>query len=364
MTAMNTTENTTKNTTATATANTTLSTTVNTALRRYPFLPTLALLLAFVVVNASLQANFFEPATVNSTLRTMLPRILLTVGQTIVIIAGGIDLSVGTMVSMINAVMVSLIRADSTPAELAIAMAAGLAVGLLAGALNGFAVAVLRLQPIVTTYATSFIFSGIALAVLERPGGQIPRPFIDLYRNPQLFGIPTAVFVIAVVIAVWLFVRHTRYGQYIFAVGSSQSAAYATGVNVGMVRLSTYMVSGAFAFLAALALTLLTGTGDPRLGDDMTLITIVAVVLGGTALAGGRGGIAGPMMGVAILYLIDGIISFARIDTWIRDLVDAGIILTALAMPGVLGLLGLLRHTLPGRRPPAQPDSAVQGVRA
>lgn len=308
-------------------------------LRRYPFLPTLVILIIFILINGSLQGNFFAGATINANLRTMLPRMLLTVGQTVVILAGGIDLSVGTMVSMINAVLVSLIKGDSTPDQIALALLIALGVGILAGALNGLFVAFLRLQPIVTTYATSFVFSGIALAVLPRPGGQIPRPFIDLYRNPQLGGIPTGVFIVLVVLGVWVFMRQTRYGQYLFATGSSQAAAYTTGINVPWVRFSTYVVSGIFAAIAALALTLLTGTGDPRLGDNMTLLTIVAVVLGGTALAGGRGGVAGPMMGVAILYFIAGIISFAGVDTWIRDLVDASIIVLALSGPGLLALV-------------------------
>jgi ribose transport system permease protein len=307
-------------------------------LRRNPYLFTLALLVLAMFANYSFQENFFELRVVNGTLRGLLPTMLLTVGQAIVIIGGGIDLSVGTMVSMINAVLVTSISADSTPEQIAGAILLAVVVGVVAGGFNGFCVAFLRLQPIVTTYATSFIFSGIALEVLPRPGGNIPRDLSNAYRQP-LFEIPVAVYVIAVVLLLWFILRSTRYGQFLFAVGGKSEAAYTTGVPVTFVKFSTYVWAGFFAAMAALALTLLTGSGDPRLGDGMTLTTIVAVVLGGTRLSGGQGGIFGPIMGVALLTLVSNIISFANISTWFQDLANALIIIVALAGPETLRML-------------------------
>ena len=268
----------------------------------------------------------------------MMPMILLTVGQAIVIIGGGVDLSAGTMVSVVNSILVTRIVADSQTGDIVGAFAIAFVVALAMGAVNGFAVAFLRLQPIVTTYATSFIFTGVALWVLPRPGGNIPRPLVDLYRNPQIAGIPTPVFIIVLVLLFWWMLRNTRYGQYLFATGGKADAAYTTGVPVEWMRFSTYVLSAVFAFLAGITLTLLTASGAPNSGNDMTLNTIVAVVLGGTALSGGRGGIAGPMMGWACLLFISNIISFGNVSSWNQDLVKAFIIVVALAIPGITAL--------------------------
>jgi len=291
-----------------------------------------------VGVNFSFQPNLFELRVLNSNLRNFLPLIVLAVGQTIVIIGGGIDLSVGAIVSMANAILVTLILPDAGPGEIAIGILAAVGAGLAAGVFNGLCVAYLRLQPIVTTYATSFVYAGIALLILPRPGGSLPREFLQSYRGTPL-NIPLALYFIVLAILFWLLLRSTRYGQYLFATGGKADAAYATGVPVNFVRFSTYVWAGLAAALAALALTMNLGTGNPRIGDAMTLDSIVAVVLGGTRLSGGQGGVVGSVLGVLILGVIRNIISFANVPTWSQTLVDALIIIAALAGPGLVRLL-------------------------
>ncbi|RME74474.1 MAG: ABC transporter permease [Chloroflexi bacterium] len=305
---------------------------------RHPYLFALGLLVVVLGVNFYLQPNLFQLRVLSSNLRIFLPLMILTAGQAIVIIGGGIDLSVGTMVSMVNAILVTWITRDSTPPEILTAIAVGAAAGMAAGLLNGLCVAYLRLQPIVTTYATSFIFAGMALWILPRPGGLLPSELTKLYRANPL-GVPLTIWIAALLILLWLGLRATRYGRYLFAVGGKPEAAYATGVPVSLVRLSTYVIAGLMSALAALALTLSTGTGDPRIGEAMTLPSIVAVVLGGTRLSGGQGGIAGSLIGVVILGSIRNIISFAQVPTWWQTLVDALIIVSALAGPGLVRLV-------------------------
>ncbi len=314
-------------------------------LRTSPYLFALLLLVIAIGMNYRYQDNLLELGVMNRNLRVFLPLMILAVGQTIVIIGGGIDLSAGAMVSMVNAVLVTLIVPESTSAEIAWGVTVAISVGILAGAFNGLCVAYLRLQPIVTTYATGFVFTGIGLLVLPRPGGELPREMSNFYRRNTpgidiegLGGIqlPLAIYIIAIIILFWLVLRATRYGQYLYAAGGKADAAYTTGVPVPLVRFSTYMWSGLFAALAGLALTMNTGTGTPRIGDGMTLESIVAVVLGGTRLSGGQGGIAGSIIGVAILGFVRNIISFANVSSWHQDLVDAMIIVTALAGPGII----------------------------
>lgn len=306
--------------------------------RRHSYLLALLLLVIAVGVNFSFQPNLFELRVLNSNLRNFLALIILAVGQTIVIIGGGIDLSVGAIVSMANAILVTLILPDAGPGEIAIGILAAVGAGLAAGVFNGLCVAYLRLQPIVTTYATSFVYAGIALLILPRPGGSLPREFLQSYRGMPL-NIPLALYFIVLAILFWLLLRSTRYGQYLFATGGKADAAYATGVPVNFVRFSTYVWAGLAAALAALALTMNLGTGNPRIGDAMTLDSIVAVVLGGTRLSGGQGGVVGSVLGVLILGVIRNIISFANVPTWSQTLVDALIIIAALAGPGLVRLL-------------------------
>lgn len=305
---------------------------------RHSYLLALLLLLIAVGINFYLQPNLFELRVLNSNLRNFLPLIILTVGQTIVIIGGGIDLSVGAIVSMANAILVTLILPESGPTEILIGILAAVGAGLAAGVFNGLCVAYLRLQPIVTTYATSFVYAGIALLILPRPGGNLPREFLRSYRGAPL-DIPLALYFIVLAILIWLVLRSTRYGQYLFATGGKADAAYATGVPVNFVRFSTYVWAGLAAALSALALTMNLGTGNPRIGDAMTLDSIVAVVLGGTRLSGGQGGVIGSVLGVLILGVIRNIISFANVPTWSQTLVDALIIIAALAGPGLVRFL-------------------------
>lgn len=303
-------------------------------------IPFAVVLLALVVaVNLVLQPNLLEPVTLNSSMRLFLPLILVAVGQTVVILAGGIDISVGAIVSVVNAILATQIGTKGDPGVAVLMMVLVLVVGMAAGAVNGFFVAVLRLQPIITTYATSFLFGGLALLILPSPGGGVPSAFTGFYRDTRPLGLPLAFFVIAVIMLAWYGVRQTRYGRYLFAVGGNPDAAYQTGVPVSRVQFSTYVVSGFMSACGGIAITLLTGSGNAGIGDALTLTAITAVVIGGTALSGGTGTIGGAIIGAIVLSLIPNIISFAKIETWWQTFLNAAIIVLALALPGLLSLI-------------------------
>jgi ribose transport system permease protein len=304
---------------------------------RIPF--ALVLLALVVAVNLVLQPNLLEPVTLNSSMRLFLPLILVAVGQTVVILAGGIDISVGAIVSIVNAILATQIGTKGDPGVAVLMMVLVLFVGMAAGAVNGFFVAVLRLQPIITTYATSFLFGGLALLILPSPGGGMPSAFTGFYRDTRPLGLPLAFFVIALIMLAWYGVRQTRYGRYLFAVGGNPDAAYQTGVPVSRVQFSTYVLSGFMSACGGIAITLLTGSGNAGIGDALTLTAITAVVIGGTALSGGTGTVGGAIIGAIILSLIPNIISFAKVETWWQTFLNAAIIVLALALPGILSLI-------------------------
>lgn len=306
--------------------------------RRQPALFALILLVLAVVINWIVQPHMFARETLNSNMRVFLPLILLAGGQAIVILAGGIDISVGGIVSIVNTVLATRVGLEGSPAEMWRYIFISLIIGLLAGAINGFFIAFLRLQPIITTYATSFLYAGLALFILPNPGGGIPGEFAAFYRSSTPLHLPLAFYVIAIVLLIWSYLRSTRYGNFLYAVGGRAQAAYETAVPVTRVQFSTYVISGFMAALAGIAITMLSGSGNADIGGPMTLNSITAVVIGGNALSGGVGGVAGPVMGAITLGVIQNIISFADIDTWWETLVRAIIIVLALAAPGIVNL--------------------------
>jgi ribose transport system permease protein len=306
---------------------------------RYPAFFPLILLVVVIGINWFLQPNMFALDTLNSNMRVFLPLILLAVGQAIVLLGGGIDISVGGVVSIVNTILATRVGLEGSPEKMLQFVLVALLVGALAGAINGFFIAFLRLQPIITTYATSFLYAGFALYILPNPGGGIPADIANLYRTSTPVGLPLAFYVIAVVLLIWLYLSSTRYGKYLFAVGGKAEAAYETAVPVTLVRFSTYVISGLMAAMGGIAITMLSGSGNAEIGGPITLNSITAAVIGGNAFSGGIGGVTGPVMGAMILSLIQNIISFARIDTWWETLVKASIIVAALAAPGIINLI-------------------------
>ena len=306
---------------------------------RYPALFAFVLFVIAIVINLILQPNMFAKETLNSNMRVFLPIILLSVGQAIVLLGGGIDISVGGVVAIVNTVLATRVGLDGSPEKMWQYIFVSLFAGLLAGAINGFFVAYLRLQPIITTYATSFLYAGCALFILPNPGGGIPANVASLYRNTTPLGLPLAFYVIAIVLLIWIYISSTRYGKYLYAVGGRAQAAYETAVPVIWVQFSTYVISGFMAALSGIAITMLSGSGNADIGGPMTLNSITAVVIGGNAMSGGVGGVAGPIMGAVTLGIIQNIISFARVDTWWETFVKAAIIVAALAAPGAINLI-------------------------
>jgi ribose transport system permease protein len=310
----------------------------NDMMTRYPAFFALILLVLAIIINYLLQPNLFDRETLNSNMRVFLPIILLAAGQAVVILGGGIDISVGGIVSIINTILATRVGLEGSPAAMWKFVVISLLMGVIAGAVNGFFVAYLRLQPIITTYATGFIYGGLALYILPNPGGGIPTAIASLYRNTTPLSLPLAFYVIAVLLGFWGLLKASRYGRYLFAVGGRAQAAYETAVPVTLVQFSTYVISGLMAGFSGIALTMLAGSGNADIGASMTLNSITAVVIGGTAMSGGIGGVTGPVMGAITVGLIQNIISFAHVNTWWETFVKAAIIVAALATPGFINL--------------------------
>lgn len=303
----------------------------------------LILLVVSTGVFFALQPNIFEPGTIsrltNSNFRTWLPVLLLTMGQGFVLIGGGLDLSNGAIVSVGNVILALQVTSAEEPWFNIGIVALVIGFGLAAGLLNGFLTVYLGLQPVIVTFATSFIYAGIALLLLPTPGGAIPREYTSVYRNTQYFGIPISLIILIVLLLIWGIFRNRKYGRFLFAVGGNARAAYTTGVPVTWVRISTYVLSGLLASLGAISYSLLTGSGFSGSGADMMLPSITGAIIGGVSFSGGSGSILGAVFGGIVLGNIRRIISIANIDSWAVTLVNALVIVVALAAPGFINLL-------------------------
>ena len=303
----------------------------------------LILLVVTTVLYFVLQPNVLRGGTLsrilNSNFRTWLPVILVTVGQAIVILGGGLDLSNGSIVSVGNVILALTVTTVDEPGKNLLMVLVVIVFGLAAGFLNGFFTSYLGLQPVIITFASSFVYSGIALLLLPSPGGAIPREYTNVYRNTQLLGIPLALIIIVIVVLIWTFFRRRKYGRFLFAVGGNAKAAYTTGVPVTWMKISTYVISGLLASLAAISYSLLTGSGLSSSGNDMTLASITGSVLGGISMSGGAGSVLGAVFGGIILGNIGNIISSIKLNSWWRTLVNASLIVLVLAGPGLINLI-------------------------
>jgi len=315
--------------------------------KKKTFVFSIVLFILVILANFTLQYTNLGPDKfakrfmflLDNNIRGFLPLILLAIAQAIVLINGSIDLSIGNLMGVVAAFLVTQYTMDDTIERFLQVFVIAIGIGVLAGALNGIFVSLVRIPPFITTYATSFVFSGIAMWILPRPGGNMPEIVTTFYRKTLPLSLPMGIWIILILMLLWLAFRNTRFGAHMYAIGGNEKAAFTSGVSVIRHRISVHMIAGFIAAFAALALVLITGSSDARIGGAMTLDSVVAVVLGGTPMSGGIGGVVGPIFGVMTLGFVRNIVGFADVDTWVQSLVDALIILIALASPSFIKLV-------------------------
>lgn len=290
---------------------------------------TLCLLIGVIALNAALQPTFFTEYSITSNFATFAPLVLVAIGQAIVVIGGGLDLSVGANLAVSSVVALHVM--DGNDSLILPGMLAGIATGAACGLLNGFVIAVVRLQPLIATFATSSVFAGAALVVRPSPGGSVPGDVVSTYRD-AFIGIPVAAFVVLAGMAAWVALDRTRLLRHIRAVGGNEQAAYTSLVPVVRSRVWTYTLAGAFVGAASIAILANSGSGDPFIGADLVLDSIAAVVLGGIALSGGRGSAIGAVAGAIILTIIDNVLGPLGVPAFWRPLTSGLVIIAAFAL--------------------------------
>jgi ribose transport system permease protein len=277
----------------------------------------------------------YGPTGVQGLAISVLPLALAAVAQAVVVIARGIDLSVASMMALTSVVSATLMKDRGGGAAFLIVIGV-LLLGCVIGAINGGLIVVTRVPDIVVTLAMLFVWAGAALLVLKTPGGGSADWLSDITRGSFLshWTPKAAVVLLVAVVVIWIPVRRTRLGLSLYAIGSDPLAAHRSGVSVARTKIFAYSLGGLFAALGGLSLTSSTGIGTPVPGP-YTLLSVAAVVLGGVSLAGGRGGVFGPIVAVVILSLLRTDMTFLNINTNLAT-VAQGVILVGVVVIGSL----------------------------
>lgn len=303
---------------------------------------TLIAFLAFVVMFAIYAANHPAGLTANVANTAANKGVLLALvamAQTLVVLTSGIDLSVGMVFVLANCLASHIVV--GSPGMTALGVLGVLLTGAACGAINGLIVIYGRLQPIVVTIATGAVYFGLALALRPVPGGDVNSDLGDALTGKLPGGIPASLVALAaVVLLVWLPFRRSAIGRAVYAVGSSELAAYMSGVPIQRAKLVAYTLSGLLASIGGLFVTFVTSSGEASAagGNSYTLYSIAAVVLGGVSLFGGSGSAVGAIFGALMFRTIGDLLFVFELDPLWQPLFQGVVLMAAISL-GALRLL-------------------------
>jgi ribose transport system permease protein len=303
----------------------------------------IAVLLIIGVALSFLSPYFLTYDNLISVLRQISNNIYLALGMTMVIILGGIDLSVGSIVAMCGTVTVGLISTQGWPMALAIPV--GLLLGTLVGFINGFFVAQFRVPAFIITLSTMNIAKGVAYIYSGGRSTRIVDDRFNLIGTGYLGPIPLPVVYMVLLIALFiLLMNRTRFGTYIYAVGGNRESAHLSGVNMKTVEIAVFTISGFLAAFAGLVLSARMFSGQPSVGEGYELDAIAACVLGGVSMSGGVGRVSGTIFGAMVIGIISNGLNLMSVSSFWQLVVKGIIIATAVLLDTQKGRGGMLRR--------------------
>jgi ribose transport system permease protein len=298
-------------------------------------------LAAFAVLYCFLFPGILQPAALNKFVQGWFPTAMVAAAETIVMLTGGIDLAVGPMVSLGSVVAASTMQG---PLGMLGGVLAVLALGACVGTLVGWFVAVARYPAIIVTLAMSFVIRGVALLLLPRPGGFVPPALSDALAGLR----PTTAGLLVLLVLGWKLYQATPLGIGLIAVGDNAEGAYRSGVGVVAARLLAYALSGVLQALTGLYVAAQTGSGDPLIGEPLTLSAIAAAVLGGVGFLGGQGTLRGALAGSLLMSILINVMFFMSLPLVAQYVVQGLIIVVTVALPRLRGRAWSAPHSAPG----------------
>ena len=293
--------------------------------------PVIGLLLIVVIISV-MSPNFLTLNNLLNVLRQVSINALIAFGMTFVILTGGIDLSVGSILALTGAVTAGFLASGMDPM---LAMFLGLILGAILGAINGIIISKGNVAPFIATLATMTIYRGLTLVYTEgRPiSGLGDSLSFQLIGKGYFFGIPVPVITMAIAFGVLYFVlKKTTFGRRVYAVGGNEEASRLSGIKVDRIKVYVYALTGTLAALASLILTSRLNSAQPTAGNMFELDAIAAVVLGGTSLTGGRGWIVGTLVGALIIGVLNNGLNLIGVSSFFQQVVKGAVILVAVLL--------------------------------
>ena len=293
--------------------------------------PVIGLLLIVVIISV-MSPSFLTMNNLFNVLRQVSINALIAFGMTFVILTGGIDLSVGSILALTGAVTAGMMSGGMDPI---LAMLLGVLLGVLLGAINGLIIAKGKVAPFIATLATMTIFRGLTLVYTEgRPISGLGDSFtFQMLGKGYIFGIPVPVITMAISFAVLYFIlKKTTFGRRVYAVGGNEEASRLSGINVDRVKIYVYSLAGGLTAIASLILTSRLNSAQPTAGNMFELDAIAAVVLGGTSLTGGRGWIVGTLIGALIIGVLNNGLNLIGVSSFFQQVVKGAVILIAVLL--------------------------------
>lgn len=300
-------------------------------LRRYgPIFAVYGFVIVLFIIGITQSERFFTERNLANVVRQAAFLGIVALGQMLVILTAGIDLSVGSLVKV--SILVSAIVMNGESDNMFIAVVATLGLGVLVGLIHGFLINELRIAPFIVTLASLVILRGIGLSISSSPVGKASREFIMFYVQ-KIGPVPIIAVMFGVLLVLTaLLLRYTVFGKYLFAIGGNTEVAHLSGVPVKRVRYGVYVICSLTASLTGLLWLSRMGVGDPAIGDGIELQAITAVIIGGTSLFGGRASVVGTLGGVLLLGVTANLLVMLGVNQFIQGLVQGLIIVAAVAI--------------------------------
>jgi len=287
-------------------------------------------IVGMAVVAGILQPRFFSLDNFLNLGRQIVPLMIISLGQALAIIRGGLDLSMAAVLSLAGVSGVLAMKLFGVPAGIAVM----LLVGALAGTVSGFIIAYLRTTPLVVTLGMLSIAQASALILAGGvPIYDVPPSYVDLIGFKDVAGIPLMTWIAAgAVFGVWFLLSRTVFGRYVYAIGSNASAASKSGINVPLLSMLVYTLAGLCSGLGAVVLTAWVGSAQPVAAPNITLESLAAVVLGGVALTGGSGSVWQVFLGVLVLTLLSNMMNMLGLSAYFQTLAVGVVIIVAVVL--------------------------------
>lgn len=289
-----------------------------------------AVLLGLFIFGLMASPSFREPSNLFNVLRQAVPLGLVSIGQTIIVLAGGIDLSVSSIITLAALFGAGFINGQS--ALVFPVMLFCLAIGVVFGLVNASLWADLGVEPFIVSLGTYSIGRGIALIYARAPVGSVPAGY-QAFAYSDLGPVPVAVILLVIICVIFqVFLSRTPAGRRIYATGGNPEAARLAGINTRGIRFLAFILSGLMAAITGLFMISRMGAGDPNIGPGFELDSITAVVVGGTVLGGGRGSLLGTIGGVLLVATLSNLLNLMNVDNWYQQVFKGVILLVAVVL--------------------------------